>query len=96
MSEPTYTIKEIMDIQFKGIDHKLDSQDKKTDLIIATLREQNINSEKRYDDLEKKIEATNNKVAQQDQTITKVLAIGGTVWSLVTLFGGFIINRFFS
>lgn len=95
MSEPTYTIKEIMDIQFKGIDHKLDAQDKKTDLIIATLREQSLNSEKRYDDWERKLEATNAKVDEQDKTITKVLAIGGTIWSAVTLLGGFLINKIF-
>lgn len=95
MLEPTYTIKEIMDIQFKGIDHKLDSQDKKTDLIIATLREQNVNSEKRYADWERKLEATNAKVDLQDKTITKIMAIGGAIWSAVTLLGGFLLNRIF-
>lgn len=47
--EPTYTIKEIMELQFKGIDHKLDN-------ISGALRDQNAHFEKRFVQIEKELD----------------------------------------
>ena len=47
--EPTYSIKEIMELQFKGIDHELDA-------ISNTLKDQNIQTEKRFAQIEKGID----------------------------------------
>jgi hypothetical protein len=88
MTEPTYTIKEIMDIQFKGIDHKLDD-------IKNALKEQNLNSEKRFIALEADLKETQSRVEQQDKSITRIVTIGGTVWAAITLLEGFILNRIF-
>ena len=46
--EPTYSIKEIMELQFKGIDHKLDS-------IVHALKDQNDQSDKQFARLDKEI-----------------------------------------
>jgi hypothetical protein len=88
MSEPHYTIKEIMDIQFKGLDQKLD-------YITQTLKDQNTNSLLRFTELEKDLKDTQEEVSRLDKSVVKILAIGGTVWSAVTLLGGFVINRIF-
>ena len=77
-----------MDIQFKGIDHKLDT-------IHSALREQNINTEKRFSVIEQDLKNTQGDVDKLDKSITKVIAIGGTIWSAVTLLGGFVLNRIF-
>jgi hypothetical protein len=88
MSEPHYTIKEIMDIQFKGLDQKLD-------YITQTLKDQNTNSLARFTELEKDLKETQEEVSRLDKSVVKIMAIGGTVWSAVTLLGGFVLNRIF-
>lgn len=83
MTEPTYTIKEIMDIQFKGIDHKLDD-------IRNTLKEQNVQTEKRFTQLERELEDIRSTQDEQSKDITKfktVWTIGGTIGaSLIAFF----------
>lgn len=88
MNEPTYTIKEIIDIQLKGIDNKLDD-------IRTALKEQNVNSEKRFIALEQDLKETQEKVDQQDKSLTRIMTIGGTIWSAITLLGGFVLNHLF-
>ena len=88
MTEPHYTIKEIMDIQFKGLDQKLD-------YIIQTQKDQTTNSLIRFTELESDVKKQEEKLTQLDKSVVKILAIGGTVWSAVTLLGGFALNRIF-
>lgn len=79
--EPTYTIKEIMELQFKGIDHKMDS-------ILATLRDQNIHTEKRFSQIEKDID----DLRMESARYKTVWGIGATLGaSLIAFFA----NRIF-
>lgn len=47
------------------------------------------NQDKRYDKIEQEVDEIKT-------TITKIMAIGGTVWSAVTLVAGFVLQRIFS
>lgn len=79
--EPAYTIKEIMELQFKGIDHKLDS-------IFSTLKEQNTQTEKRFKQIEEDIE----ELRLESAKYKTVWGIGATVGaSLIAFFA----NRLF-
>lgn len=79
--EPSYTIKEIMELQFKSIDHKMDS-------ILATLRDQNIHTEKRFSQIEKDID----DLRMESARYKTVWGIGATVGaSLIAFFA----NRIF-
>jgi hypothetical protein len=79
--EPTYTIKEIMELQFKGIDHKLD-------VIASTLKEQNTQTEKRFKQIEEDIE----ELRLESAKYKTVWGIGATVGaSLIAFFA----NRIF-
>lgn len=74
--EPTYSIKEIMELQFKGIDHKLDS-------ISNTLKEQNVQTEKRFSAIEKDIDELRIESARYKT----VWGIGATIGaSLIAFF----------
>jgi hypothetical protein len=66
MSEPQYTQREVMDFHFKRLDEKLDD-------IRATLRDQNVNSDIRFKEIEKDVDAL--KTFQ-----TRAL----TIWAIVT------------
>lgn len=88
MTEPTYSIKEIMELQFKGIDHKLDS-------ISATLKDQTIQTEKRFAQMEAKLDEIEKEQALQktEQAKYKVIwGIGATVGATIIAFG---LNRIF-
>lgn len=79
--EPSYTIKEIMELQFKGIDHKMDS-------ILSTLKDQNIQIEKRFAQVEKDI----NDLRLENAKYKVIWGIGATIGAtLIT----FLINRIF-
>lgn len=74
--EPTYSIKEIMELQFKGIDHKLDA-------IVSTLKDQNIQTEKRFAQIEKDIDELRIESARYKT----IWGIGATVGaSLIAFF----------
>lgn len=73
---------------FQRIDEKLDdiktsmaSQHSRYDAEIATL--------------DGEIKEVKKEVEALDRNLTKVLAIGGTIWSAITLLGGFLLNRIF-
>lgn len=79
--EPTYTIKEIMELQFRGIDHKLD-------VITSALKEQNTQTEKRFKQIEQDIEDLRLESAKYKT----IWGIGATVGaSLIAFFA----NRIF-
>lgn len=79
--EPSYTIKEIMELQFKGIDHKLDN-------ITNTLKDQNVQIEKRFAQVEKDI----NDLRLENAKYKVIWGIGATIGAtLIT----FLINRIF-
>lgn len=79
--EPSYTIKEIMELQFKSIDHKMDS-------ILATLRDQNIHTEKRFSQIEKDID----DLRMESARYKTIWGIGATIGaSLIAFFA----NRIF-
>ena len=70
-----------MELQFKGIDHKMDS-------ILATLRDQNIHTEKRFSQIEKDID----DLRMESARYKTVWGIGATVGaSLIAFFA----NRIF-
>lgn len=74
--EPTYSIKEIMELQFKGIDHKLDS-------ISNTLKDQNVQVEKRFAQIEKDID----ELRLESARYKTIWGIGATVGaSLIAFF----------
>jgi peptidoglycan hydrolase CwlO-like protein len=88
MNEPTYSIKEIMELQFKGIDHKLDS-------IVQTLREQTNQADKQFARLDGEIASLKTEVSELKNDSARykvVLGIGATIGaSLITFF----VNRIF-
>lgn len=88
MTDPTYTIKEIMDIQFKGIDSKLDD-------IRGTLKEQTAQTEKRFSTIERELDEIRTK--QEAHSIQQ--AKYNTVWGIGATIGAtgfaFLLNRIF-
>ena len=79
--EPTYSIKEIMELQFKSMDHKLDT-------IFSTLKDQNVQTEKRFTQIEKDIDDLRMETARYKT----IWGIGATVGaSLIAFFA----NRIF-
>lgn len=75
-STPTYSIKEIMELQFKGIDNKLDS-------ISNTLKDQNVQVEKRFAQIEKDID----ELRLESARYKTIWGIGATVGaSLIAFF----------
>lgn len=74
--EPTYSIKEIMELQFKSIDHKIDA-------ILSTLKEQNVQTEKRFAQIEKDIDELRIETAKYKT----IWGIGATIGaSLIAFF----------
>lgn len=74
--EPTYSIKEIMELQFKSIDHKIDA-------ILSTLKEQNVLTEKRFAQIEKDIDELRIETAKYKT----IWGIGATIGaSLIAFF----------
>jgi len=88
MTEPVYTVKEIMELQFKGIDAKLDD-------IKNTLKDQNLQSEKRFIQLESEVSLVQKEV----QNLKEENARYKTIWGIGATVGAslvaFTLNRIF-
>lgn len=73
---------------FQRIDEKLDG-----------IKESMSIQHARYDteifELKKEVKNTKEDIEALDKSLTKIVAIGGTIWSGVTLLGGFLLNRIF-
>lgn len=86
--EPAYTVKEILDIQFRGIDHKLDA-------ISNTLKDQNAHFEKRFLQVEKEL----GELRDQVQELKTENARYKTIWGIGATIGAslvaFTLNRLF-
>jgi hypothetical protein len=80
MSEPNYTIKEIIELQFNTL--RIDLQEIKT-----TLKDQNLQTERRFTKVEKELEDLKVEVARY-----KVIwGVGATIGASVI---AFILNKF--
>ena len=79
--EPSYTIKEIMELQFRGIDHKMDA-------ILNTLKDQNIQTEKRFTQIEKDID----DLRMESAKYKTVWGIGATIGASLV---AFVLNKIF-
>lgn len=73
---------------FQRIDEKLDD-------IKGSMTTQHARYDKEIADLRFEVKETKEDVEQLDKSMTRIMAIGGTVWSAITLLGGFILNRIF-
>ena len=73
---------------FQRIDEKLDD-------IKGSMTMQHARYDKEIADLRTEVKETKEDVEQLDKSMTRIMAIGGTIWSAVTLLGGFILNRIF-
>lgn len=76
MTEQIYSVKEIMDIQFKGLDAKLDD-------IKETLKQQNTNSEIRFTRIEREIDDIKTQQAKVMTAWGIFSALGATVFAFV-------------
>lgn len=87
--EPTYSIKEIMELQFKSIDHKMDS-------ILEILKAQNLQTEKRFAQIERELDQIKKKQEQlsiDNARYKTIWGIGATIGaSLVAIIVGKFIN----
>ena len=70
-----------MELQFKGIDHKLDA-------IVNTLRDQNVQTEKRFAQIEKDIDDLRIESARYKT----IWGIGATIGATII---AFVLNRIF-
>lgn len=80
--EPTYSIKEIMELQFKSMDHKLDT-------IVATLRDQNVQTEKRFAQIENKLDEIEKEQGKQKVATARyqvIWGIGATIGAALVVF----------
>lgn len=78
-----YTNKEILDFHFKRFDEKLDD-------IKASLRDQNVNAEKRFMTLETEIKGVQKDVSDLQSFRTRAMVIWGIAIAVVT----FAINKY--
>ncbi len=88
MTEPNYSVKEILELQYKNLDIKLDD-------IRSTLKEQNIRVDKQFLRLDGEIVRLEAKVTLLEQEIAKYKVI----WGIGATVGGgliaFFLNRIF-
>lgn len=70
-----------MDLQFKSMDHKMDA-------ILSTLKDQNIQTEKRFTQIEKDID----ELRLESARYKTVWGIGATIGATIIAFG---LNRIF-
>lgn len=73
---------------FQRIDEKLDD-------IKTSMSTQHARYDLEISSLKQEVKKTQEEVEQLDKGMTKIVAIGGTIWSAITLLGGFILNRIF-
>lgn len=73
---------------FQRIDEKLDD-------IKTSMNTQHARYDLEISGLKLEVKKTQEEVEQLDKGMTKIVAIGGTIWSAITLLGGFILNRIF-
>jgi hypothetical protein len=86
--EPIYSIKEIMEIQFKGIDHKLDA-------IVHALKDQNDQSDKQFARLDREIAGLKSEIELLKDANARykvIWGIGATMGASLVAFG---LNRVF-
>lgn len=88
MSEPNYTLKEILELQYKNLDLKLDD-------IRATLREQNVQTEKQFNRLDGEINKLENKISQLEQEQARYKVIWGIGATISASLIAFFMNRIF-
>ena len=79
MNDSTFTVKDMLDVQFKTLDAKLDD-------IKHTLKDQNVNAELRFSRIEREIDDI--KTAQ-----TKVMTVWGILSAVGATVFAFILNR---
>lgn len=73
---------------FQRIDEKLDD-------IKVSMNTQHARYDVEIAGLKQEVKKTQEEVEQLDKGMTKIVAIGGTIWSAITLLGGFILNHIF-
>lgn len=73
---------------FQRIDEKLDD-------IKVSMNAQHSRYDAEIAGLKNEVKDVKEDVEALDRNLTKVLAIGGTIWSAITLLGGFLLNRIF-
>lgn len=73
---------------FQRIDEKLDD-------IKTSMSAQHARYDLEISAIKHEVKKTQEEVEQLDKGMTKIVAIGGTIWSAATLLGGFILNRIF-
>lgn len=81
MSEPTYNIKDIIEIQFKGLSKEMTE-------IKDLLKDQNIQFEKRFASIEKDIDELRMDNARYKMIVGIGATLGATAFT-------FVINKFF-
>lgn len=77
-----------MELQFKSIDHKIDS-------ILSTLKEQNVQTEKRFAEIERKLEDIEKEQGIQKVATARYQVIWGMGATLGSSLVVFILNRIF-
>lgn len=75
-------------LMFQRIEEKLDD-------IKGNMTSQHARYDAEIHSLKVEVKETKEDVEALDKSLTKVMAIGGTIWSAITLLGGFILNRIF-
>lgn len=73
---------------FQRIDEKLDD-------IKTSMSTQHARYDMEILGLKQDVKDTREDVEALEKGLTKVLAVGGTIWSALTLVGGFILNHIF-
>jgi len=87
MSEPNYTIKEILELQYKNLDTKLDD-------IRLTLKEQNMQTEKRFLQLDVEVSELRKEIQSLKEDGARNKLIIGTGATLGASLIAILFNRF--
>lgn len=74
---------------FQRIEEKLDD-------IKTSMNTQHVRFEGEILDIRDDLKAIEKKQEETDQRVTKLATIGSTIWAAITLFGGFLLNKFFA
>lgn len=73
---------------FQRIDEKLDG-------IKDTMKSQNARYDIEIVAMKNEIKETKQDVEKLDRSLNRVVTIGATIWSAITLLGGFLLNKIF-